>query len=215
MIATSRVLSLILLAGLLSGCSPWRSRWAFERIEVLETTQTGAANVMPAPVKTTAVSLVPFKEAKNPPGLEALVCVLDRQGQVVGKIAVQTRRENWGLAKKESASVQAELAPLPEKQNPDAGPVYQLRAVLGMLRRKQGEFVKDQGHALACAAILRILETLPGVTTSAPDRQQFADMLELDAPNRTLTCSVTDRRTYLFVYQVSTARRARVTYETT
>lgn len=205
---------MILLAGLLSGCSPWRSRWAFERIEILETTQTGAANVMPAPVKTTTVSLVHFQEAKSPPRREALVCVLDRQGQVVGKIAVQTRRENWGLAKKESASVQAELALLPEKQNPDAGPVYQLRTYLGMLRKKQGEFVKDQGHALACAAILRILETMPGVTTSATDRQQFAGMLEVLPPNGALTCSITDRRTYLFIYKASTARRARVTFET-
>jgi hypothetical protein len=196
----------------LTGCSDWKAQWAYPRIEVGRTTQAQAVGMLPKDARLTTVSLAFLQEVKKPPMQNLTVCLLSPQGVVTGKLSVRVREEHWGVLKKSTAEVDAELLPFPGSNGSESGPVSQLRQVYDRLRRKQYDFHADAAHALACATVLRMLESLPGVLPGASDLQQYAASLAQIPSNGMVTIRTTGRQTYEFSYQASMSVRGKMTF---
>ena len=224
----TKIIVPVLLIAFPGGCSGWKAQWAYDRLEVNQASQSEARSMLPGDVIETPVpgketgsgpvvcltpvSLFYFKEGKTPPAQELILFLLDPKGLVVGKLWVKSRQEHWGVAKKTVASLKGELAAVSDPNGGEGGPAGQLRLVCQKLRKKQFDFSADRAHAVACAAILRTLEALPGVTASPADHQHFAAHLTLIPPNGSVVIKTTERQSYQFDYRSSSTSRGKLTY---
>jgi hypothetical protein len=187
-----------------AGCSSWRVQESYRRIEVGRMAAEEAGRLMPKPVQAGPAGLVFYKEQGF--GLEerqdALVVVLAAPGQVQAKLRVGVVSQRWGRRVRRNAELEAELAS-PPGVTARAGPVAELEAVLEALGQRPFDRLAVQGQGLAAAAVLRVLEAMPGVQTKQSLQQRYAGQLDRIGPDGDYQISKGSNKTYRIVYRAT------------
>ena len=196
----------------LVGCAQMKSDWAYRQIVVGTTTQSQALAMLPAPAKSTTVSVTCLQGRETPPSRDAVVILVDESGTVTGKARVKAWQEHYGVVKKGVTSFELILQPDRLGQMIDEGPVARLRDVYDLLEKKQYDRLSDQAHALVCAAILRTLEAMPDVVVKPSHQQRFADVLAAIPPNGAVEIRTLPGKRYEIRYDAESQTMGKIVF---
>lgn len=196
----SRLILTGALAGLIGGCGGLPAAMRYERITVGGTTEPELNVDFPAPVRRNADGFVHYQRRGWADHIEqvALLALLGPDKTVAAKLYVRVTRQPMLVVEKRTTELQIDLAsPLTAEAAP--GPAGQVRALLGNLSARPYDKTVAAAYGLACAAVIRMLETMPGLSPSASQRQPLVEPLDWAVPDGRVQIRVADGR-YLFEY---------------